>query len=136
MSRRNQTHRTLLKATAVLLLLWIEAGDGFFATVPPHVFKTRLSSTLTNSEETLAPQTAPFFETLAENVAQCLVKSELKRDSGFDGASTGWTSWVEDSSALQLQSCMDTLCLAIPVRLQEWKYLKKLVSFTYVMCCI
>jgi len=56
-----------------------------------------------------------FFEVLAGNVVHCLVKSELKRDSGFDGASTGWTSWVEDSSALRLQSCMDKLSIVVPV---------------------
>lgn len=56
-----------------------------------------------------------FFQVLAGNVVHCLVKSELKRDSGFDGASTGWTSWVEDSSALRLQACMDKLSLTVPV---------------------
>ena len=52
-----------------------------------------------------------FFSVLAGNIVDCLVKSELKRDSGFDGASTGWTSWVEGASALRLQACMDKLSL-------------------------
>jgi vesicle-fusing ATPase len=52
-----------------------------------------------------------YFPVLAGYIVDCLVKSELKRDSGFDGASTGWTSWVEDSSALRLQACMDKLSL-------------------------
>jgi vesicle-fusing ATPase len=49
------------------------------------------------------------WEVLAGNIANCLVQSDLKRDSGFDGSSTGWTSWVEASSAFRLQKCMDKL---------------------------
>ncbi|CAB9515427.1 AAA ATPase forming ring-shaped complexes [Seminavis robusta] len=49
------------------------------------------------------------FEVLAGNTALCLHKSDLKRDDGFDGASTGWTSWVDDASALRLRSCLDGL---------------------------
>lgn len=49
------------------------------------------------------------WEVLAGNIANCLVQSDLKRDSGFDGSSTGWTSWVEASSAYRLQICMDKL---------------------------
>ncbi|KAL3902413.1 MAG: hypothetical protein SGARI_005848, partial [Bacillariaceae sp.] len=42
-------------------------------------------------------------------MARCLISSDLKRDSGFDGSSTGWTSWVEESSAFRLQKCIDKL---------------------------
>lgn len=49
------------------------------------------------------------WEALAGNIANCLVQSDLKRDSGFDGSSTGWTSWVESSSAFRLQQCMNKL---------------------------
>jgi vesicle-fusing ATPase len=49
------------------------------------------------------------WEALAGNIANCLVQSDLKRDSGFDGSSTGWTSWVEASSAFRLQQCMNYL---------------------------
>ena len=49
------------------------------------------------------------WEVLAGNIANCLVQSDLKRDSGFDGSSTGWTSWVEASSAFRLQQCMNKL---------------------------
>lgn len=49
------------------------------------------------------------FDILAGNIAICLHKSDLKRDDGFDGASTGWTSWVDDTAALRLGSCMDAL---------------------------
>ena len=49
------------------------------------------------------------WEVLAGNIANCLIQSDLKRDSGFDGSSTGWTSWVEESSAFRLQKFMDKL---------------------------
>lgn len=49
------------------------------------------------------------LDVLAGNIAICLHKSDLRRDDGFDGASTGWTSWVDGEAALRLQSCMDAL---------------------------
>ena len=49
------------------------------------------------------------WEVLAGTISNCLVQSDLKRDSGFDGSSTGWTSWVEASSAYRLQQCMNKL---------------------------
>lgn len=49
------------------------------------------------------------WEVLAGNIALCLIQSDLKRDSGFDGSSTGWTSWVDEASAFRLQKCMDKL---------------------------
>lgn len=68
-----------------------------------------------NNETVSTPDDLSYFQVLAGNIVNCLVKSDLKRDSGWDGSSTGWTSWVEDSSALRLQSCMDKLCLVTPV---------------------
>ena len=70
--------------------------------------------------------TETFFDVLAGNVARCLIMSELKRASGFDGASTGWTSWVEDSSAYRLQCCMDALSFAIPEHPQTVTDIKRL----------
>ena len=55
------------------------------------------------------------FQILAGNMAQCLVMSDRKRDTGMDGASTGWTSWVDDKSSFTLQKCMDKLTLSVPV---------------------
>jgi hypothetical protein len=55
------------------------------------------------------------FRTLAGNVARCLVRSDLKRNFGLDGASTGWTSWVDDESAFRLQCCIDYMSLSNPV---------------------
>lgn len=52
------------------------------------------------------------FRTLAGNVAQCLVDSDRKRNTGFDGASTGWTSWIDDAAAVRLQSCFEAIGLA------------------------
>ena len=52
------------------------------------------------------------FETLAANIALCLVRSDLKRDTGFDGASTGWTSWIDEATAAALQTSIDDVTLA------------------------
>jgi len=49
------------------------------------------------------------WDVLAGNIVNCLFMSDLKMDSGFDGSSTGWTSWVEESSAFRLQQCMNKL---------------------------
>ncbi len=56
-----------------------------------------------------------YFEILAGNVVNCLLKSDLKRKGGGDGGSTGWTSWVDDASSYQLKGCIDMLSLNIPV---------------------
>ena len=58
------------------------------------------------------------FKILAGNVALCLIQSDLKRDSGFDGSSTGWTSWVDEASAFRLQKCIEKLKL---VSLDEYR---------------
>jgi vesicle-fusing ATPase len=52
------------------------------------------------------------FEVLAGNIGLCLIQSDLKRDSGFDGSSTGWTSWVDRKSAFRLEKCIEKLTLA------------------------
>ena len=52
------------------------------------------------------------FEILAKNMALCMVQSDLKRESGLDGSSTGWTSWIDEASAFRLSKCIDKLCLA------------------------
>mmetsp|Transcript_17841 Transcript_17841/g.25220 ORF Transcript_17841/g.25220 Transcript_17841/m.25220 type:complete len:750 (-) Transcript_17841:211-2460(-) len=52
------------------------------------------------------------FSVLAGNVANVILKSDLKREQGGDGAcSTGWTSWVDDSAAYQLKSGLDGMNL-------------------------
>jgi vesicle-fusing ATPase len=51
------------------------------------------------------------FETIAGNIALCLVQSDLKRDDGRDGASTGWTAWIDEASAFGLQKCLDAVGL-------------------------
>ena len=51
------------------------------------------------------------FETIAGNIALCLVQSDLKRDEGRDGASTGWTAWIDEASAFGLQKCLDAVGL-------------------------
>lgn len=67
----------------------------------------------TNKEESLPPSLT-YFETLAGNVVNCLIKSDLKRKNGGDGGSTGWTSWVDDAASFQLKCCIDALALSIP----------------------
>lgn len=59
--------------------------------------------------KTPPPTTISAWNALASNISFCLLKSDLKRDSGIDGSSTGWTAWVEGSSAAQLQECIDTI---------------------------
>ena len=56
------------------------------------------------------------FDILAGNIGLCLYKSDLKRDDGHDGASTGWTSWVDDATAFRLKNCMDKLELTRSLR--------------------
>ena len=115
------------RVLTVAILFWfpISACSGFLTVWTTPRVLIASASFVQDLEQTTITSTHPhpnitaelsFFGTLAANVANCLVKSELKRDSGFDGASTGWTSWVEDSSAARLQSCMDKLSLVTPVR--------------------
>ena len=85
------------------ILLETFAFSWIFSTIP-------VRSTVDTISSTHVPQEPCAFDILAGNIAFCLVQSDLKRDSGFDGSSTGWTSWVEDSSAFRLQQCIDKLC--------------------------
>ncbi|GAX21615.1 hypothetical protein FisN_29Hh050 [Fistulifera solaris] len=48
---------------------------------------------------------------LAGNVMHCLFQSDVKRDQGFDGASTGWTNWVDEKSSKALRDCLDSFSL-------------------------
>jgi hypothetical protein len=64
------------------------------------------NSTLPASEE------KDSFSILAFCVTQCLVASDAKRATGFDGASTGWTSWIDQESEFVLRERLDKLCLA------------------------
>lgn len=51
------------------------------------------------------------LQVLAGNAAICLIESDRKRATGFDGSSTGWTSWIDEASAFLLQSTVNSLCL-------------------------
>jgi hypothetical protein len=110
--------RKKIRCIAVLLL-WFSDCSGFL--LAPT--KTSLLLHATDQQELQAEHETennqigdnePFFDVLAGSVARCLIMSDLKRDSGIDGSSTGWTAWVEDSSAHRLQCCMDSLSWAIP----------------------
>lgn len=46
---------------------------------------------------------------LAGNVLTTLIASDMKRATGMDGGSTGWTSWIEESSSFTLKQCVDRL---------------------------
>jgi vesicle-fusing ATPase len=81
-------------------------SGGISSTLPTHQQTNdvaRKSNDLTEYDDMTA------WDILAGNMARCLISSDLKRDSGFDGSSTGWTSWVEESSAFRLQKCIDKL---------------------------
>lgn len=60
-----------------------------------------------NGVEPMLHMTA--WDILAGNVATCLIASDQKRATGMDGGSTGWTSWIEESSSFRLQQCVDRL---------------------------
>ena len=53
--------------------------------------------------------TSNTFLELAKYSYNILLQSDLKLNDGFDGASTGWTSWVEVNSSKQLHNFMDQL---------------------------
>jgi vesicle-fusing ATPase len=98
------------KATSALLL-WLF----HFLILPTRSLSTK--SSFKKSTDT-PPQSSSIseeetrisaWEVLGGNIANCLIQSDLKRDSGFDGSSTGWTSWVEESSAFRLQQCINQL---------------------------
>ena len=58
--------------------------------------------------------TQSAFIALSNYVSNCIIQSDIKRIKGLDGASTGWTSWVDDEAAFRLQACIDLLCLSSP----------------------
>ena len=62
-------------------------------------------------QTTTIKETPAMFQQLARHVADTLQKSDAKRDTGFDGASTGWTSWIDEASAAELQTCWDRVRL-------------------------
>jgi vesicle-fusing ATPase len=74
--------------------------------------KKQVPSNATASYDTRRRRTDESpFEVLAGNVAHCLIESDRKRAKGLDGSSTGWTSWIDEPSASNLQKCIDTLRL-------------------------
>eukprot|EP00562_Extubocellulus_spinifer_P032665 CAMPEP_0178730606 /NCGR_PEP_ID=MMETSP0699-20121125/29610_1 /TAXON_ID=265572 /ORGANISM="Extubocellulus spinifer, Strain CCMP396" /LENGTH=184 /DNA_ID=CAMNT_0020382645 /DNA_START=53 /DNA_END=603 /DNA_ORIENTATION=+ len=60
-----------------------------------------------NDDDSIRTQSA--FSALSNYVSNCIIQSDIKRIKGLDGASTGWTSWVDDESAFRLQRCIDAL---------------------------
>jgi hypothetical protein len=83
----------------------------FFAAVSETVPTSLLTQDINRTSYTRNKKedVTTAWDILADNMAACLIASDLKRDSGFDGSSTGWTSWVEESSAFRLQKCIDNL---------------------------
>jgi hypothetical protein len=92
------------------ILHYRDPGQTHFAAFSETLSKSLIQDINTTNDD--APNKEHFFtawDILADNMAACLIASDLKRDSGFDGSSTGWTSWVEESSAFRLQKCLDNL---------------------------
>ena len=85
--------------------------DGSFSWILSTVPVRRQSASETKPKVDVDPHAVDptAWTVLADSIAFCLVQSDLKRDSGFDGSSTGWTSWVEEASAFRLQKCIDKL---------------------------
>lgn len=79
--------------------------------LPTRSLTTSTSISLRNagSSGAVVNDDSSAWDVLAGNVAACLIQSDLKRDSGYDGGSTGWTSWVEASSAFRLEQCINKL---------------------------
>lgn len=67
---------------------------------------------LNKMKSAVAVQEDDPFSALAFCVAQCLLASDTKRANAFDGASTGWTSWIDQQSEFILRACLDSICLA------------------------
>lgn len=65
---------------------------------------------LVPSVSAFSVKSASGFDQIAGCAANTIVCSDQKRDeTGFDGASTGWTSWVDEKSATQLQDTVDQI---------------------------
>ena len=74
------------------------------------------SSNNNNNNNEEEEDTDTYFDILAGNIVNCLIKSDLKRKGGGDGGgSTGWTSWVDDASSYQLKCAIDALALSLPL---------------------
>jgi len=67
-----------------------------------------------DSDDDMSP-----FSLMVDNALNCLYKSDLKRQGGADGGSTGWTSWVEEKSAFQLEQVMNRVVLSSPIGVNE-----------------
>ena len=82
---------------------------------PPRcsTFERHASSSV-SSDECRPQQTRTAFKVLSEKEARCLLESDKKRDTSLDGASTGWTGWVDDASAQTLKLCLDEIRLVGP----------------------
>ena len=48
---------------------------------------------------------------LADAIALCLLQSDAKRNDGFDGASTGWTSWIHERASQRVQDVMHSITI-------------------------
>lgn len=68
----------------------------------------------TQDEQDEREEDITAFSALSEFVSNCILQSDLKRIKGLDGASTGWTSWVDDEAAFKLQACIDQMVLSSP----------------------
>jgi len=76
--------------------------------------KESIGDTETGLDDNSEKQDA--FLTLAENIKTFIIKSDLKRKDGGDGGgSSGWTSWADVSSSMELQKCVDMVTLSKPV---------------------
>ena len=52
------------------------------------------------------------FNLIAETISDTLIQSDLKRDSDFEGASTGWANWIHEASAFRFQQVLNKVCLS------------------------
>jgi vesicle-fusing ATPase len=78
---------------------WVLSATTTRATTPSKVVSER------------PPNDDSALDVLSSYLTFCIIQSDLKRESGRMGASTGWTSWVDEASAYRLQQCIDKMML-------------------------
>lgn len=94
--------------SAIRLLFVIHCTSAF-------VQKLKISSRYSHLQAASSIGDEKVLEVIAGNLANCLILSDVKRMTGNDGASTGWTSWVDEKSSFRLQKCIEKLILVNPM---------------------
>ncbi|GMI07296.1 hypothetical protein TrVE_jg837 [Triparma verrucosa] len=80
--------------------------------IPHRLVKKEISSFSTSRlHSTDVSSESPFSE-LVEALADTITASNERHNSGLDGASTGWSDWVDESTSTHLKSFLTNLTLS------------------------